>query len=107
MKRATHMTMVVGAALAIWCGEPAKIEAAEEESPASYVSLKFEGDCDARNKRLWLANSHSYKTIATTVRWRADGGKDLTEQLFPGPNTLREIGCAADAEIIEAKFADF
>jgi hypothetical protein len=105
MRRATHVTIVVGA-LALWCSGPASIEAAEE-SPASYVSLKFEGDCDAKNKRLWLTNTHSYKTIATTVRWRADGGKDLTEQLFPGPNTAREIGCAADAEILEAKFADF
>jgi hypothetical protein len=45
--------------------------------------------------------------VATTVRWRAAGGKDLTDQFFPGPNSVREIGCAAEAEIVEAKFADF
>lgn len=105
MNRATQVAAAVGA-LSLWCAGPASIEAAEE-SPASYVSLKFEGSCDAKNKRLWLSNTHSFKTIATTVRWRADGGKDLTEQLYPAPNTVREIGCAADAEILEAKFADF
>lgn len=99
------MAAVVGA-LSVWCVGPAGIEAAEE-SPASYVALKFEGSCDAKNKRLWLSNSHSFKTIATTVKWRADGGKDLTEQLYPPPNSSREIGCAADAEILDAKFADF
>ena len=56
---------------------------------------------------LWLTNSHTFKTVATTVRWRAAGGKDLTDQFYPGPNSVREIGCAAEAEIVEAKFADF
>jgi hypothetical protein len=105
MSRATQVAAVVGA-LSILCAGPASIEAAEE-SPASYVSLKFEGECDAKNRKLWLSNTHSFKTIATTLRWRADGGKDRTEQLYPAPNTVREIGCAADAEILEAKFADF
>jgi hypothetical protein len=105
VNRATQVAALAGA-LSVLCAGPASIEAAEE-SPAGYVSLKFEGDCDAKNKRLWLSNTHTFKTIATTVRWRADGGKDLTEQLFPAPNTVREIGCAADAEILEAKFADF
>jgi len=84
-------------------------ETAEEEpKPApSYVSLKFEGACDEQNNRLWLTNSHTFKTIATTVRWRAAGGKDLMEEFFPGPNSVREIGCAAEAEIIAARFADF
>jgi hypothetical protein len=80
---------------------------AADEAPASFVSLKFEGACDAKNNHLWLNNKHTFKTVAVTVRWRADGGKDLTEQFFPTPNSEREIGCAADAEIIDAKFADF
>lgn len=105
VNRATQVAAVMGS-VAILCIGPASIHAAEE-SPTSFVSLKFEGDCDATNKRLWLSNTHSYKTIVATVRWRADGGKDLTEQLYPAPNSLREIGCAADAEILEAKFADF
>lgn len=80
---------------------------AAEESAATFVSLKFDGKCDDNNNRLWLANTHTFKTIATTVRWRAAGGKDLTDQFFPAPNSLREIGCAAEGEIVEAKFADF
>lgn len=83
-------------------------QAAQEAAAAStFVTLKLEGACDAQNTRLWLINSHTFKTIATTVRWRAAGGKDLSEQFFPGPNSVREIGCAAEGEILEAKFADF
>lgn len=105
MNKATQVAAVVGA-LAMWYAGLASIEAAEEAA-VSYVSLKFEGACDANNKHLWLRNTHSFKTIATTVRWRADGGKDLTEEIYPAPNTAREIGCAADAEIVSAKFVDF
>lgn len=80
---------------------------AADEAAATFVSLKLEGACDAQNNRLWLTNTHTFKTVATTVRWRAAGGKDLTDQFFPGPNSVREIGCAAEAEIVEAKFSDF
>lgn len=83
------------------------VHAAEEAAASTFVTLKLEGSCDAQNTRLWLVNSHTYKTIATTVRWKAAGGKDLREQFFPGPNSVREIGCAAEAEILDAKFADF
>ena len=85
----------------------ANLQAAEEPTPATYVSLKLEGACDAQNNRLWLTNAHTFKTVVTTVRWRAAGGKDLTDQFYPGPNTVREIGCASEAEIVDAKFADF
>jgi hypothetical protein len=80
---------------------------AADDPAATFVSLKLEGSCDAQNNRLWLTNTHTFKTVATTVRWRAAGGKDLTDQFYPGPNSVREIGCAAEAEIVEAKFADF
>lgn len=80
---------------------------AEEADASTFVSLKFEGACDDQNNRLWLSNSHTFKTVVTRVRWRAAGGKDLTEEFFPAPNSIREIGCAAEAEIIEAKFAEF
>ena len=85
----------------------AGLEAADEAPAATFVSLKLEGACDAQNNRLWLTNTHTFKTVATTVKWRAAGGKDLQDQFFPGPNSVREIGCAAEAEIVEAKFADF
>ena len=83
------------------------VQAAEQAAASTFVTLKLEGSCDAQNTRLWLVNSHTFKTIATTVRWKAAGGKDLREQFFPGPNSVREIGCAAEAEILDAKFADF
>ena len=81
--------------------------AQEQPTVSSYVSLKLEGSCDTNNTRLWLVNSHTFKTVMTTVRWKAYGGKDLTEQFYPLPNSVREIGCAAEAEIVDAKFADF
>lgn len=82
-------------------------QAAEEAAPNTFVTLKFDGTCDDQNNRLWLSNTHTFKTVVAKVRWRAAGGKDLTEDFFPAPNTVREIGCAAEAEILEAKFAAF
>ena len=82
--------------------------ATEIAAASSFVTIKFDGGaCDERNTRVWLVNDHTFKTIATTVRWRAAGGKDLSEEFFVSPQTVREIGCAAEAEILEAKFADF
>lgn len=83
------------------------VEAAEDAPASSFVSLKLEGACDEQNTRLWLINAHTFKTIATTVRWRAAGGRDLREQFFPAPNSVREIGCAAEGEILDAQFAAF
>lgn len=104
MTRATQIAVCI-ALLAI--SAATGLRAADEAPAATFVSLKLEGACDAQNNRLWLTNTHTFKTVATTVRWRAAGGKDLTDQFFPGPNSVREIGCAAEAEIVEAKFADF
>jgi hypothetical protein len=79
----------------------------EPEPSKAYVQLKLEGTCDIYNTRLWLVNSHTFKTVMTTIRWKAHGGKDRTEQFHPLPNSVREIGCAAEAEIVDTKFADF
>ena len=104
MTRATQ----IAACIALWAvSATTGIRAADDAPAATFVSLKLEGACDAQNNRLWLTNTHTFKTVATTVKWRAAGGKDLQDQFFPGPNSVREIGCAAEAEIIEAKFADF
>jgi len=81
--------------------------AAEEPAAATFITLKLEGECDSSNKHLWLSNDHTFKTIAVRVQWHAAGGKDLSEEFFQGPKTSREIGCAADAVIVEAKFSDF
>lgn len=104
MMKAMHIA-VIGALLV--AAAPWTLHAEEEPAATTFVSLKLEGACDDKNNRLWLTNSHTFKTVATTVRWRAAGGKDLTDQFYPGPNSVREIGCAAEAEILEAKFAEF
>lgn len=86
---------------------PTDTRAAEDAAPAAFVSLKFEGTCDENNNRLWLVNTHTFKTIVTTIRWRAAGGKAITDDFYPSPNSVREIGCAAEGEILGAKFAEF
>lgn len=81
---------------------------ADDEAPAtSFVALNFEGACDPQNNRLWLVSSHTFKTIAVTIRWHAAGGKDLVEQFYAAPGSKREIGCAAEATVEGAQFADF
>jgi len=93
--------------LATLAAGSAGVYAADEPAAASFVATRFAGACDDKNNRLWLDNKHTFKTIVVTLRWRAAGGKNLTDQFYPGPNSSREIGCAAEAEILEAKFADF
>ena len=105
MGKATKIAAIVG--MVTMAVATIMVEAAEQAAASTFVTLKLEGACDAQNNRLWLTNTHTFKTVATTVRWRAAGGKDLTDQFFPGPNSVREIGCAAEADIVEAKFADF
>ena len=100
-------TQIAAVLVALAAAGATGLHAADEAAPSSFVSLKLEGKCDDQNNRLWLTNSHTFKTVATTVRWKAAGGKDLTDQFFPGPNSVREIGCAAEAEILEAKFSEF
>lgn len=84
-----------------------RLHAAEEAAASTFISLSFQGSCDDQNNRLWLHNKHTFKTVVTRVRWRAAGGKDLSEEFYPGPNTSREIGCAAEAEVLSAEFAAF
>lgn len=107
MGKATQIAAIFAFGVVATVATTMAVEAAEDAPASSFVTLKLEGACDEQNTRLWLVNSHTFKTIATTVRWRAAGGKDLSEQFFPGPNSVREIGCAAEGEILDAKFADF
>jgi hypothetical protein len=97
----------IAAALTALAAAVPGLQASEEPAPDTFVSLKLEGACDEQNQRLWLTNSHTYKTVAATVRWRAAGGKDLTDRFYSTPNSVREIGCAAEGEILEASFAEF
>lgn len=105
LARTTWIAIVVAMSAASIA--PSALPQANDPPASSFATLKFEGACDASNNRLWLSNTHTFKTISVKVRWHAAGGKDLVEDFFPGPNSVREIGCAADAEILEANFADF
>lgn len=107
MGKATQIAAIFAFGVVATVATTMVVQAAEDAPASSFVTLKLEGACDAQNTRLWLVNSHTFKTIATTVRWRAAGGKDLSEQFFPGPNSVREIGCASEGEILSASFADF
>ena len=107
MGKATHVAAIYALGVLAIVAATMVVEAAEDAPARSFVTLKLEGVCDEQNTRLWLVNAHTFKTIATTVRWRAAGGKDLREQFFPGPNSVREIGCASEGEILDAQFADF
>lgn len=102
-----RLVAIAIAAIGLGAAGSAVLHAAEEPAASTFVSLKFEGSCDQQNNRLWLTNTHTFKTIVTRVRWRAAGGKDLNEEFYPAPNSSREIGCAAEAEIVDAQFAAF
>lgn len=107
MGKATQIAAICAFGAVATVATTMAVHAAEDAPASNFVTLKLEGACDEQNTRLWLVNSHTYKTIATTVRWRAAGGKDLSEQFFPAPNSIREIGCAAEAEILDAQYAAF
>jgi hypothetical protein len=80
---------------------------AEEERAADYVAISARSPCDPVNKSLWVVNTHPYKTIKVTVRWRAASGNFTMNDFFPSPNFEFEIGCASEAEILDAQFAGF
>lgn len=103
----TTLTAALGILFFIALAGPVDQARAEDEPATKFVKLFYKGMCDDKNNRLWLSNSHTFKTIATTVRWKAAGGKDLKEQFLPPPSSEIEIGCAAEGEIVEAQFAAF
>jgi hypothetical protein len=106
VRRPTSLVPLVLASAFATLGAPSH-GAEAEDAPEAFATLKFDGACDDQNNRLWLSNAHTFKTIVVKIRWRAAGGKDLTEEFYPPPNSTREIGCAAEAEILELKFAEF
>lgn len=105
MKRAKHR--ITATLLGMTLSTAAGIAWSQDESASNFAKLSYATPCDAKNNRLLLTNEHTYKTLQVVVRWRAAGGKDLQDQFFPAPSTSLEIGCAADAQVVEVKFADF
>lgn len=72
------------------------------------VTLQWGQPCDAENGRLYVENSHGFRTAIVTVRWRAAGGKALEERFVLEPGVITEIGCAiAGATIVKAELASF
>ena len=74
MGKATQIAAICALGVMATVATAVVVEAAEDAPASSFVTLKLEGACDAQNTRLWLINSHTFKTIITTVRWRAAGG---------------------------------
>jgi hypothetical protein len=80
---------------------------AQEEDPLKSLELKLEGECDKANSRLWVVNNHATRTIIATLRWNLAGAKRIvTDQFQVVPSARLEIGCAAQADIVVARFAD-
>jgi hypothetical protein len=82
------------------------VASAQAEDASKFVELQLEGFCDKVNNKLWLLNSHTSKLIVATVRWNLSGSKRLIVDKFQVmPGTRREIGCAAQADLVSAEFS--
>jgi hypothetical protein len=98
--------LLVRALLAGICVVGVSAHAADED-PVKSVELKLEGECDKANSRLWVINNHQTRTIIATLRWNLAGAKRIvTDQFQVLPSARLEIGCAAQADIVVARFAD-
>jgi hypothetical protein len=92
--------------LAVLCTVAGPALAADED-PVKNLELKLEGECDKANSRLWVINNHASRTIIATLRWNLAGAKRIvTDQFQVLPAARLEIGCAAQADIVVARFAD-
>lgn len=82
-------------------------DVAASVDPVKSVELRLDGQCDEKNSRLWLANNHDSKTIIATLRWSLAGGKRvITDSFQVAPMARIEVGCAARAEVAEARFVE-
>ena len=96
---------VLAAVLAVGASVGTSAVRAQEDDAAQYVKIVYNGDCDANNKRAYVFNSHTSKTILAAVQWHLAGGKRISTNTFrldPGANV--EIGCAGEAQISSALY---
>jgi hypothetical protein len=78
---------------------------AQVDDPAKFAELKLEGNCDANNHKLFVYNNHESKLLVITVRWNLFGSKRIiTDKFQVVAVSRREIGCAAQADIVSAEF---
>jgi hypothetical protein len=76
------------------------------EEAATFAELQLIGNCDPKNQRLWLFNRHESKALIITVRWNLAGSKRIiTDKIQIPAASPRELGCAAQADIIQVEFA--
>ena len=95
----------IGAIAAAWLVLAPVVFSAEEEA-AKNLTLILEGACDPKNSRLYVESKHATRTIIATLRWNLSGSKRIaTDQFQVGPNSRVEIGCAAQADIVSAAYA--
>lgn len=99
------------AALTLLSSVRSALYAAENEgSPVipSEVAIRWGEPCDTHNTRLYIENSHTFRTAIVYLRWKAAGGKQLEERFVLEPAVISEIGCAEPgAAITRAELADF
>jgi hypothetical protein len=92
--------------IAGWLAIAPMVRAAEEEAAKS-LTLILEGACDPKNSRLFVESKHATRTIIATLRWNLSGSKRIaTDQFQVAPNARVEIGCAAQADIVSAVYAE-
>jgi cytochrome c-type biogenesis protein CcmH/NrfF len=79
--------------------------AGQAENPMQYASIALQGSCgDGLNSRVFLANRHQSRDIMATVRWRVANGQFSSQQFRINAGMRQQIGCAADARIVSARF---
>lgn len=82
--------------------------AAAAQEPEAGVALVYGDSCDARNRRLYVENHHTFRSYVVTVSWSAAGGKTVTMDLTVEPKVTREVGCAVEgAQIVRAVLMEF
>jgi hypothetical protein len=77
-----------------------------DEDPLTFITMKYQGECDKENRRLWITNTHSTKSIIATIRWHlAKSTRVVSDQFHVAPAQTLELGCAAQSDIAAAQFA--
>ena len=105
MGRVAYKTIGVAAAAA-WLALAPVARGADEDAAKS-LTLILEGACDPKNSRLFVESKHATKTIVATLRWNLAGSKRVaTDQFQVAPGARVEIGCAAQADVVSAQFAE-
>ena len=103
MGRVRHSLIGVAAIATLLAHAP---QSRADDEAAKSLALLLEGSCDAKNSRLFVESKHPTKTIIATLRWNLAGSKRVASDQFQvAPGARVEVGCAAQADIVSATFA--